>query len=257
MKISFRITLALAALPLLFTAPVHAIVGGAAPATDGVFRSVVTIVGSRGNSCSGTLIAPDLVLSVAHCVGPGADYKIVEYGKDRQPQLRNVRRVAAHPGFDMKTMLAHRATADVSLLQLEAPKNNPSAIGVPLAPLDAGKRFTIAGIGVTVRGNGKSAGIVRSADLVATGHPGTLQIRLVDAATNGTSAGLGACTGDSGGPVFEQQQGRLVMVGIVDWSTGPNGSDGCGGLTGVTPLTLYRDWIVQTAKQWGSTLAVP
>jgi secreted trypsin-like serine protease len=254
MKNLFRIP---AALALLFAAPAHAIVGGAAPATDGVFRSVVTIVGSRGNSCSGTLIAPDLVLSVAHCVGPGADYKIVEYGKDRQPQLRNVRRVAAHPGFDMKTMLAHRATADVSLLQLEAPKNNPSAIGVPLLPLDAGNRFTIAGIGVTVRGNGKSAGVVRSAELVATGHPGTLQIRLFDPAAGGTREGLGACTGDSGGPVFEEQQGKQVVVGVVDWSTGPNGSDGCGGLTGVTPLTLYRDWIVQTAKQWGSVLAAP
>jgi secreted trypsin-like serine protease len=254
MKIPFWI---MAALALLFAGPAYAIVGGAAPATDGVFRSVVTIVGSRGNSCSGTLIAPDLVLSVAHCVGPGADYKIVEYGRDRQPQLRGVKRVAAHPGFDMKTMLAHRATADVALLQLEAPKNNPSAIGVPQTPLAAGNKFTIAGIGVTVRGDGKSAGIVRSADLVATGHPGTLQIRLFDPATNGTSAGLGACTGDSGGPVFEQQQGKPVLIGVVDWSTGPNGSDGCGGLTGVTPLTLYRDWIVQTAKQWGSVLAAP
>jgi secreted trypsin-like serine protease len=254
MKILLRI---IAASALLFVAPAHAIVGGAAPATDGAFRSVVTIVGSRGNSCSGVLIAPDLVLSVAHCVGPGAEYKIVEYGKDRQPQLRNVKRVAAHPGFDMKTMLAHRATADVSLLQLETPKSNPSAIAMPSAPLAAGNRFTVAGIGVTIRGNGKSAGVVRSADLVATGHPGTLQIRLFDPATGGTREGLGACTGDSGGPVFEDQQGKQVVIGVVDWSTGPNGSDGCGGLTGVTPLTLYRDWIVQTARQWGSTLAAP
>src|ERR1700759_690025 len=143
MKILFRVSAVLA--PLLI-APAYAIVGGAMPATDGVFRSVVTIVGSRGNSCSGTLIAPDLVLSVAHCVGPGADYKIVEYGKDRAPQLRDVKRVAAHPGFDMKTMLAHRATADVALLQLVMPKAGPSAIGVPSAPLAAGNHFTIAGI---------------------------------------------------------------------------------------------------------------
>src|ERR1700760_2527226 len=108
-----------------FSAPVQAIVGGAAPAAEAVGRSGVTIVGSRGNSCSGTLIAPDLVLSVAHCVGPGAIYKIVEYGRDRQPQLKDVKRVAAHPGFDMKTMLAHRATADVALLQLVMPKTNP------------------------------------------------------------------------------------------------------------------------------------
>src|ERR1700755_3432288 len=90
-----------AILALFLAAPAHAIVGGAAPSVESIGRSVVTIVGSRGNFCTGTLIAPDLVLSVAHCVGPGATYKIVEYGADRQPKLRNVRKVAGHPDFDM------------------------------------------------------------------------------------------------------------------------------------------------------------
>ncbi|SDT20422.1 Trypsin [Bradyrhizobium canariense] len=247
----------MAGLAPLLVAPAYAIVGGAAPSTEGVGRSVVTIVGSRGNFCTGTLIAPDLVLSVAHCVQPGAIYKIVEYGADHQPQLKDVKKVATHPGFNMQTMLAHRATADVSLLQLDTPKKNPSPIGAPTTPLTAGNRFTIAGVGVTIRGDGKSGGTVRTADLVATGQPGTLQIRLVDPAGQGARAGLGACTGDSGGPVFEDQQSKPVLVGVVSWSTGPNGAGGCGGLTGVTPLTLYRDWIVKTAQQWGSTLATP
>ena len=247
----------MAALALLSIAPAQAIVGGAAPFTDTVGRSVVTIVGSRGNFCTGSLIAPDLVLSVAHCVQPGVTYKIVEYGADHQPQLKDVTRVATHPGFNMQTMLAHRATADVSLLQLATPKKNPLSIGSPTLPLAAGDRFTIAGVGVTVRGDGKSGGTVRSADLIATGQPGTLQIRLVDSVGQGTAAGLGACTGDSGGPVFEQQQGKPVIVGVISWSTGPNGTGGCGGLTGVTPLTLYRDWIVKTSQQWGSALVAP
>jgi hypothetical protein len=25
-------------------------------------------------------------------------------------------------------------------------------------------------------------------------------------------------------------------------------------MTGVTPLTLYRDWVAQTARQWGMPL---
>src|SRR6516225_7080784 len=108
----------IAALLLFRPAAADAIVGGAAPIADGIGRSVVTIVGSRGNFCSGSLIAPQLVLTVAHCVQPGADYKIVEYDAERKPQLRDVRRVATHPGFQMQTMLAHRATADVALLQL-------------------------------------------------------------------------------------------------------------------------------------------
>lgn len=45
------------------------------------------------------------------------------------------------------------------------------------------------------------------------------------------------------------------MLGIVSWSTGPNLTGGCGGLTGLTPLQRYRSWIVDTARALGSPLA--
>jgi hypothetical protein len=253
MKMLLRI---LAVPALLAAAPAYAIVGGGAPSADGVGRSVVTIVGSRGNFCTGALIAPKIVLTAAHCVQPGADYKIVEYGADKQPSLQDVKSVAIHPAFKMQAMLAHRATADVALLQLGSPARGkpPSTLGMPNIPIVVGNRFTIAGIGVTVRGDGKSGGTIRVAGLVAAGKPGTLQIRLVDPVNQGTRDGLGACTGDSGAPVFEDKQSGPAIIGVVSWSTGPNGSAGCGGLTGVTPLTLYRDWLVQTARQWGAGL---
>lgn len=246
----------LVAATLLLATPAHAIVGGGTPQADGVARAVVTIVGSRGNFCSGSLIAPKLVLTVAHCVQPGADYKIVDYGPDGKPQLQNVRTVAIHPNFNMQAMQSHRATADVALLQLEIPLKGKSTVpvGAPNVPIQVGSRFTIAGIGVTMRGEGKSGGATRVAALVATSQPGTLQIRLVDPVTNGVRDGIGACTGDSGGPVFEDRPNGPVLVGVISWSTGPSGAAGCGGLTGVTPLTLYRDWILQTARSWGAAL---
>src|SRR6266852_4289308 len=135
MKMLSRMAIAAA---LLSATPAGAIVGGAAPSTGGIGGSIVTIVGSRGNFCSGALIAPTLVLTVAHCVQPGAEYKIVEYGADQKPELKDVKRVAVHPGFQMQTMLAHRATADVALLQLASPAKGKTApvLGAPQLPIE-------------------------------------------------------------------------------------------------------------------------
>ena len=239
---------ALSACVMLSSLPAAAMVGGAGAAPDSIARSIVLIVGSRGNSCSGVALASDIVLTAAHCVLPGAEYKIVEFDSARQPQLRDITRITAHPKFDLKTMLAHRATADVALLKLAAPLRDaePVAIG-PAMTVAPGDAFTVAGYGVAVRGDGKSGGTIRAASLVATGRPGNLQIRLVDAATQGDKAGLGACTGDSGAPVFAMN-GAPAVVGVVSWSTGPGNTGGCGGLTGVTPLFLYREWVTLTVK---------
>jgi secreted trypsin-like serine protease len=233
-----------------------AMVGGAGTASGELARAIVVIVGSRGNFCSGVALARDLVLTAAHCVLPGAEYKIVEYDSTRQPTLRDVARVSAHPGFDLNTLLAHRATADVALVKLAAPlaRVTPATLGAPELKVVAGDTFTVIGSGVAVREDGKSGGTARAAQLIATGQPGSLQIRLHDAATRGDKAGLGACTGDSGAPVFRLDAEHASVVGVVSWSTGPRNSAGCGGLTGVTPLARYRGWITDTAKILGNQL---
>src|ERR1043165_6098387 len=235
---------------LLSCFPAAAMVGGASAPPDSIAKAVVLIVGSRGNFCSGVALAPDLVLTAAHCVLPGADYKIVEYERG-EPRLRDVARVTAHPNFNLQTLLAHRATADVALLKLAAPLASvaPAALG-RLSTVAPGDTFLVAGLGVAVRGDGKSGGTVRAATLIATGKPGNLQIRLVDAATMGQREGLGACTGDSGAPVFMNG----AIVGVVSWSTGPRNPAGGGRLTGVTPLALYRSWITDSAKLLGNKL---
>ena len=236
----------------------NAMVGGAPPADTALARHVVLIVGSRGTFCTGVAIARDLVLTAAHCTLPGADYKLMEFDSSHHPLLRDATQVVHHPQFDLKLLLAHRATADVSLIRLAAPLGPafaPAPLAAPVQAVAPGDAFTVAGFGVAVRGDGKPSGTLRAATLIATGHPGTLQIRLMDAHTKDERAGLGACTGDSGAPVFAAQDGRLAVAGVVSWSTGPKLAAGCGGLTGVTPLVRYRDWIIETAQRMGSTLA--
>lgn len=229
-------------------------VGGAPPAGDAIGRSLVMIVGSRGNLCTGTALARDLVLTAAHCVAPAATYRVVAF---KGAPAMAIATIMVHPRYDPQSFALNRATADVALLKLAAALPEPIApapLGRANAPVAVGNHLVIAGFGVTAAGSDAGIAMARTAMLVATGQPGTLQIRLFDPATRGERPGLGACTGDSGAPAFREIDGRLTVIGVVSWSTGPKLSAGCGGLTGVTPLTRYRDWIVQTAGKLGAPL---
>ena len=255
-----RALLALASASLILSLPAAAMVGGAGKPPRAIANAVVVVVGSRGKFCSGAVPANrDLVLTAAHCVLPGSEYKIVEYGAG-QPELRDVAQVRAHPGFNLQTLLAHRATADVALIKLAAPLRN--AVRVVLATGDlavaVGDSFTVAGAGVSVRGDGKSGGTVRAASLVATGQPGTLQIRLYDAATRGEKDGsLALARVIQARRFFVSMRNRHRSLAIVSWSTGPgNLTSLLGGLR--RPHRCYSDFALsrlgsQTPQKYSGT----
>jgi secreted trypsin-like serine protease len=247
-----------ALLAVAASVPTAAMVGAAPPAAEGAGRSVVMLDGSGGTVCTATAVGRDLLLTAAHCVQPGSQYKFLDNPASREARLKDIARIERHPQFDLKKLFAHVATADVALVKLaEAlPARIPtSPLGSESETVAVGDTFVVAGYGVTVRGAEKLDGVVRAATLVATGQLGTLQIRLFDPRTKGESAGLGACTGDSGAPAFREENGSLAIIGVVSWSTGPKLTAGCGGLTGVTPIVRYRSWIVETARALASPLA--
>jgi hypothetical protein len=242
----------------LCVAPAAAMVGGApAAGTSSLAAQVVMIVGSRGSFCTGTAIARDLVLTAAHCVPAGAEYKLVEFDAAHQPGLKAVAHIAHHPDFTWRGLKSNRGTADLALLKLAAPMHTATRIA-RLADgggaIHIGDRFIVIGYGITHPGNARSGGTLRAATLVATGRPDSMDVRLTDPATNNHRAGLGACTGDSGAPVFAHDGAADVVVGVVGWTMGPNNSAGCGGITGVTPIARYRGWIVATARKWGNDI---
>jgi len=214
----------------------------------------VMIIGTRGNLCTGTALARDLVLTAGHCVAPAATYRVLL--PDIQPPGLTIRNIAVHPRYNPKDYASGRVTADVALIKLEQPlpANIVPAALAPATPVAPGDRFIIAGYGTTSFGSDAGIGLPRAAALVATGKPGSLQIRLVDPATRDRRAGLGACTGDSGGPAFVESAGAFATIGVVSWTTGGPSTEGCGGLTGVTPLVLYRSWLIETAQRLGRSL---
>ena len=219
----------------------------------GAGRHIVMIVGGRGNLCTGTALARDLVLTAGHCVAPASGYRVIT---PEMPTGFAIAQIAVHPRYSRQHYEGGKVTADVALIKLAVPLPDtivPAALGAGgnVAP---GDRFTVAGFGTTAHRSDAGVGVPRAATLTVTGRPGTLQIRLFDPVTVNTRAGLGACTGDSGGPLFRETGGAFAVIGVVSWSTGPNSGEGCGGLTGVTPLTLYRGWIVEQARKFDSAI---
>ncbi|HEX5212524.1 MAG TPA: S1 family peptidase [Pseudolabrys sp.] len=243
---------ALALACLAISAPALAITGQAPPAQGYAARAIVMIVDPRGDLCTGTALAPDLVLTAGHCVAARRDYQVKIFQSGATIAVRGI---ALHPSFNAAAYAASRATADVALIKLAKPLAElvqPATLAAPRR-VAVGEELTVAGFGVTAARTDHGLGAPRMATLIVTGQPGSLQIRLFDVATRNLRAGLGACTGDSGGPAFEPAS--EAVIGVISWTTAPRDEEGCGGLTGVTPLLLYRQWIVDTAKRFNSPLA--
>lgn len=234
-----------------FCSPALAVTGNAPPASGWAARAIVMVVDPHGDLCTGTALAHELVLTAAHCVARNERYEVKPYQTGAAIPVRSI---AVHPRFNLESYAASRATADVALIKLAAPLPDvivPAALAASRR-VQAGETLTIAGFGTVADHSATGLGVPRMAKLTVTGKPGSFQIRLYDNATRNQRAGLGACTGDSGAPAYDGE-GPLV-IGVVSWTTAADDEEGCGGLTGLTPLLNYRSWIVDTARKFNSPL---
>ncbi|MBB3769803.1 secreted trypsin-like serine protease [Angulomicrobium tetraedrale] len=241
-------SLALAALAFgLLSAPAFAIVGGR-PADADLKAETAMIVSTRGASCTGVVLAPNVLLTAAHCVQPAADYAVVVF-EPAGPRLIPASRIAVHPGFDPASFDTRRPTPDLALVKLSAALPGdfrPATLTGEIALPARRTAFTLAGFGVVKDGDGKSAGTLRMVDLPSIGTTGGIMVRL--SADNSTgSAAAGGCTGDSGGPVLLDG----AVAGIIGWSTAAGGARGCGGVTGATLVGPQRPWIDATLRAMG------
>ena len=230
--------------------PAAAIIGGA-PAPAAIAAQTVLIVSTRGASCSGAMIARDLVLTAAHCVQPAGEYAVVVY-EGGAARLVPVARIALHPRFDPAQFRTRRPTPDLALLKIAEPlpaSFRPVRLARETAVPRPGDKFALAGFGMTSEGDAKSAGKLNSVTLPAIGNTidatGVIMVRL--SAGGGTVAG--ACTGDSGGPVFHGE----AVAGVIGWATGALWRQ-CGLVTGVTLVAPQLDWIVATARALGGRI---
>src|SRR4029079_13228028 len=86
---------------------------------------------TRDDLCTGTALAPDLVLTAAHCVFRKVDYQVRAYQSGGPLPVSTDWR---SPLFDYASYAASRATADVALIKLAAPLPDavvPASLAAP------------------------------------------------------------------------------------------------------------------------------
>jgi hypothetical protein len=235
----------------LFTGSAQAVLLGATSRDpNGLRRSVVSIENSLGELCSGALIAPDLVLTAAHCVTDPAAYRVVAVNRAFKAQRVRVAALAVHPTFVTGTTPRTQPGVDLAILRLERPLGSEF---LPLDPslakaIDIGDEVTIAGFGVLAEKRKGTARTLRQTTLVSLGpiEVANRVLIVVDRQRLAETSGAGACRGDSGGPILASAEDSYILYGIISWSSGAMRSrepSACGGLTAVTPLVEHLGWI--------------
>jgi hypothetical protein len=235
-------------LSALFGAPsAQAIVG---PARDGAaFADRVVMVLTRGAEgsgfCTGIVLAPRIVLTAAHCLHAAPDMLVHYRDAEGQPILVRVVSTSIHPMYRVDAVKRRVVSIDAGLVETATPL--PTAFRAAALsegdPPAVGEAATVVGYGIGREGEAKSGGALRAADLRVR-EPAS-QILLW--ATDSGDAGAGACSGDSGGPIFAAD-GKTV-VAMVAWTSGAKGHK-CGSITQGPLLAPLREWIAAEMKRW-------
>jgi secreted trypsin-like serine protease len=209
-----------------------AIIGGQA-AQPGQLSSVAEIVDVKGRAgllCTGTVVAPNLVLTAGHCAedirtgvrnAAGGYLALTGAISDKDPagQLSRVIGVIVYEGFARKL-----ASGDAALLVLATPTQAPAiklATRRDAGLLRAGTYATVAGWGLTHAASGRVSQTLRWAHTVVQtprwcARHAWFFDRSEVCAIDSVHHTSGGCFGDSGGPLIASgPAGEAVEIGIV------------------------------------------
>ena len=180
--------------------------------------------------CTGTLVAPNKVLTAAHCLdNVQADSLEVGFGADQYQIDETVPVVSAvqHPQWDSQSN-------DVGVLTLAQDAQVPPVEMNPTMDQGwIGKVVILVGYGVSDGPSQTGIGTKRMVDVT---------IDSLEATTlhYTTTQGKTACNGDSGGPAFYEDNGQLVVVGVTSY-----GDQQCQQYGVYTRVDAYLDWVQQ------------
>jgi uncharacterized protein (TIGR03382 family) len=224
--------------------PVQPVVGGTTVA-HGAYPDVALVVAPMA-LCSGTLIAPDVVLTAGHCIDTHPTEVLlgsVDYKKVGGEAIA-VKSATAYPSWQTEF--------DVGVLVLDHPATaKPRAIASACSAKDLkpGNDVTVVGFGLTdAAGTGQNTKL-HQAKLAVVDPACT-----TDLACNAKIApagefvaggdGIDACFGDSGGPIYLDD----ALIGVVSRGLGTSAKP-CGGGGIYVRADRVVSWIESTTRR--------
>jgi len=213
----------------------------------------VSMQDGQGHFCGGSMIAADVVLTAAHCLG--GDFSIVVGSDDvDQGQQIAVAQQIEHPLYDSNT-----DQYDMALLILE----EPTTLDIPFVRVNddnlyppEGTTTHVMGWGDTDPGDGQRlSDILMIVDVEVISNNDCEDAEQGGDSYNGwiypsmlctSTKGQDACQGDSGGPLVVKNGSpdQDVIVGVVSWGVG------CAFLPGVFGrVSRGYSWIEETVRE--------